>query len=170
MKTFVVLISTLLISAMSSAAFTADKDMTVNKAADATSSENITRTDTLLTGTADSLKPVADKIVAYYFHGHRRCISCKTIEAYSLEAIQNGFPEQIKNGVVTVLVYNTDLDENKHFLDDYHLYSSSLVITKISNDREIEWKNLDQVWKLKGEKDEFIKYVRLEVKAMLGEE
>ena len=32
----------------------------------------------------------SEKIIAYYFHGTRRCATCKKLEAYSKEAIETG--------------------------------------------------------------------------------
>ena len=39
---------------------------------------------------------VTDKVVAYYFHGTRRCANCRKIEAYSHEAIEVGFVKELE--------------------------------------------------------------------------
>ena len=37
---------------------------------------------------ASEKKVINRKVVAYYFHGNMRCMTCRTIEAYAKEAIQ----------------------------------------------------------------------------------
>ncbi len=119
---------------------------------------------------AETPPEISSKVIAYYFHGTRRCVSCRKIETYSREAIETGFAEALKSGELEWLVFNTDKAENKHFLDDYELYTRSLVLAKIEDGEEIEWKNLEKVWQLLGDKDGFIQYVQTEVKSFLGQD
>ncbi|MCX5801849.1 MAG: nitrophenyl compound nitroreductase subunit ArsF family protein [Candidatus Eisenbacteria bacterium] len=109
------------------------------------------------------------KVLAYYFHGTQRCPTCMKLEAYSAEAIQSGFGEALRNGWLEWRVVNTDEPGNEHFVSDYKLYTKSLVIVKMQNGKQVEWKNLEKIWELVGEKDDFIKYVQEEVSAYLGE-
>ncbi|UCD16849.1 MAG: hypothetical protein JSV44_10380 [Candidatus Zixiibacteriota bacterium] len=111
-----------------------------------------------------------DRIIAYYFHGTRRCASCRKIEAYSHEAIENGFTEELKGGSLQWKVINFDESGNRHYIKDYKLYTKSLVISKIQDGRETEWKNLEKVWPLLGNKENFIKYVQDEIHAFLEKE
>ena len=110
------------------------------------------------------------KIIAYYFYGNVRCVSCKKIEAYSYEAIQTGFKDEIKNGLLEWKTVNIDKPENKHFVDDYELYTRSLVVVEFKNDKQTKWKNLDMVWELLKNKNAFIDYVQKETKEFLKEE
>jgi len=123
---------------------------------------------------SDSTKPkdsteVTDKVIAYYFHGNRRCGSCRKIEAYSREAIDSGFAEELKAGKLEWLVINIDKPENKHFVKDYQLYTRSLVISYTENGKQTRWKNLEKVWQLLRNKAAFMKYVQEEVHAYLEE-
>jgi len=123
----------------------------------------------------DSTEPkktpeITHKVVAYYFHGNRRCVSCRKIEAYSREAIESGFAEELKAGKLEWLVINTDESENKHFIKDYQLYTKSLVISDIENGKQTRWKNLDKVWELLRNKEDFIRYVQRETRAFLEED
>ena len=120
----------------------------------------------------DSTEPekppeISHKVVAYYFHGHRRCGSCKRLEAYSQEAIDSGFAEELKAGKLEWLVINTDKPENKHFIKDYQLYTKSLVISDTENGKETRWKNLDKIWQLLRNKEGFFQYVQTETRAFL---
>jgi hypothetical protein len=109
------------------------------------------------------------KVIAYYFHGTQRCPTCRKLEAYSAEAIEKGFGEALKQGQLEWRVVNVDEPLNKHFVNDYQLYTKSLVIVKMQGGKQVEWKNLEKIWELVGERDDFIKYVRDEVSAYLGE-
>ena len=110
------------------------------------------------------------KLIAYYFHGTRRCVSCKKIEAYTREAIETGFAEQIKSGEVQWLTINTDEEANEHYRDDYKLYTKSVILSERKDGKEANWKNLQKVWELIKDKEAFIKYVQDEVNAVLKED
>ena len=135
-----------------------------NKESQRTSDKTPNQADT------SSKKESERKIIAYYFYGDVRCASCKKIEAYSYEAIQNGFKDEMENGLLEWKTINIDKKENKHFVDDYELYTRSLVIVEFKNGKQTRWKNLDMVWELLKDKKEFIEYVQNEVKDFIKEE
>jgi hypothetical protein len=110
----------------------------------------------------------ASRVIVYYLHGNRRCMTCKKLEAYSKEAVASGFGRQLKDSLITWQVVNFDEEANEHFVKDYGLYSQSLVFSRLQGDREVAWKNLDKIWKLVGNKKEFISYVQGELSAFLN--
>jgi hypothetical protein len=108
------------------------------------------------------------KVIAYYFHTNARCSTCAKIEQYSHEAIEQGFPDELKNGSLEMRVVNYELPENRHFIQDYRLVSKSLVLVSIVNGRQTRWTNLKLIWQLTGRKDAFLNYVRKEVRGYLS--
>src|SRR3989304_10364236 len=68
------------------------------------------------------------QLLAYYFHGNRRCASCIKIEKYTKESLDSLFQKELSDGRILWQVVNTDLDSNKHFLKDYALYTKSVVL------------------------------------------
>jgi hypothetical protein len=112
-------------------------------------------------------KDVARKIVAFYFHGNFRCDSCKKIEQYSREAIEKYFSEQLKIGELVWQVVNTDLPANQHFMKDYQLYTSSLVIAEFKGSTQLQWKNLAGVWHELDDQEAFYDYVKTEIQKFL---
>lgn len=115
-------------------------------------------------------KPAAKaqvKLVAYYFYGNLRCVSCRKIEEWSGEAISEGFAKEIKSGRVQWRPVNVEVKGNEHFVKDYKLYTRSVVLSETKNGKEVRWKNLDRVWTLLGDEAAFKKYVRDEVSAYL---
>jgi hypothetical protein len=106
-------------------------------------------------------------VVAYYFHGNFRCQTCRKIEAFSGEAVRSGFPEDLKAGRLEWRVINVEEPGNEHFIQDYQLFSKSLVLVAKEGSKQTRWKNLQRVWTLVGDKDAFIQYVQVEIRAYL---
>ncbi len=107
------------------------------------------------------------KVIAFYFHGNFRCVSCVKIETLSRKAITEGFPDDLKSGRLEFRGVNVDEPPNRHFIDDYQLTSKSLVVVEIKEGRQTRWKNLDKVWMLLDSEQEFVSYVRDGVSAFL---
>jgi len=112
---------------------------------------------------APETKDVSRKFVAYYFHGDFRCDNCKKIEQYSREAIEKYFADQLKSGELAFKVINMDRPENKHFINDYQLYTSSLVIAECKGTTQVRWKNLAEVWNNLDDQEAFHDYVKTEI-------
>lgn len=111
----------------------------------------------------------ANCVVAYYFHGNFRCPTCRTMEQYSKEAIEENFKGEIASGKLIFKTVNVDEKENEHFINEYGLYTKSLVISKVVDDREIKHKNLTKIWEYVRNKDKFLDYVTSEIKDYLKE-
>jgi len=109
------------------------------------------------------------KIIAYYFHGTARCATCRNLEAYSEEAIKNGFEKELKSGMLEFKPLNVEEKGNEHFINDYALYTKSLVLVQMNGAKQVKWKNLDKIWDLVKDKDAYVKYVNDEMKAFIGE-
>jgi len=106
----------------------------------------------------------ADGVIVYYFYNNVRCPTCHKIEAYTQEAVQNGFADAIRDGRVHWRPLNTDEPENEHFKKDYDLFTKSVVVAEIRAGRPERQKNLELIWDLVGDKDAFLKYIRDEVR------
>ncbi len=107
-------------------------------------------------------KPAA-KVIAYYFHGTFRCYTCTNMEKFSREAIETNFKDALASGSLEFKAVNVEDKGNEHFVDDYQLYTKSLILSLVKDDKEIKHKNLDQIWRLAGNKGKFIEYVTGEV-------
>jgi hypothetical protein len=107
------------------------------------------------------------KVIAYYFHGDFRCGTCRTIEAYSEEAITKGFADELASGRLAWRVVNVDEPENKHFVEDFALVTKSLVLADYRDGKVIRHENLQEVWKLVRDKEAFIDYVRASTREFL---
>lgn len=111
----------------------------------------------------------AARVIAYYFHGTARCVTCKKIEAFAREAIGESFPDALQDGRLEVRSVDYEEPENEHFLEDYRLSSPSLVLVDPRmTGRPGSWKILQEVWQLNGDKPAFVAYVKDEVGKFLG--
>ncbi len=108
------------------------------------------------------------KVVAYYFHGTVRCLTCRKIESLSHDVVASDFATQLKTGDLEWQVVNVDLGENAHFIEDYQLMASSLVLVKYENGKQTGHKNLQEVWRLVNNEQGFRDYVKGELQAALG--
>lgn len=114
---------------------------------------------------ADATRP--RQVVAYYFHTTQRCPTCHKIENFTREAIESGFPELLREGRLVFQVLNVEEAPNAHFVQDYQLHTKSVIIVELKNGQPVRWKNLDQVWRLVGDKDAFLQYIREETRVYL---
>ena len=99
-------------------------------------------------------------VVVYYFHGNRRCNTCRTIEAYTQEAIQSAFAEELGSGRVEWRAVNVDQPENKHFIDDFQLSTRTVVFVDIQNGAQEKWIKLEKVWELVRDRTGFFDYIQ----------
>jgi len=107
------------------------------------------------------------KIIVYYFHNTTRCRTCRKIEALTIEAIETGFPEELKSGTIKLQMLNVEEPINEHFVLDYQLTASAVVVSLLKNGSEINWKRLDKVWEFVGDETTFISYIQDETRPLL---
>lgn len=109
------------------------------------------------------------KVIAYYFHGNMRCYSCNILEQYSGQAIEENFKNEIENGKLVFKTVNVQDKANSHFMQDYGLYSQSLVLSLIEDGKEKKFKNLTMIWQYARDRQRFINYVKDEIDSYLKE-
>lgn len=107
------------------------------------------------------------KVIVYYFHLTVRCPRCRAIEAYSREGVETAFAGDLKSGTIDWRSVDIELPENNRFVQDYQLFTSSLVLVKVRDRKQVEWRNLDKVWDLVRKKGEFLQYVQTNVREYL---
>lgn len=107
------------------------------------------------------------KTIAYYFHGSFRCPTCVKMEKYSREAVDSNFKDALASGKLEFKAVNVEEGGNEHFVNDYKLYTKTLILSMTKDGKEIKSKNLDKIWELARNKQKFIDYVTSEVKAFM---
>ena len=118
---------------------------------------------------AEQSVPVSDSgVVAYYFHGNYRCASCRAIESYTKEALELYFSDELASGKLEFRAVNVEEKGNEHFVQDYKLYTKSVVLSRVVDGKEVDYKNLEGVWQLLNNRQRFFDYVRKETEVFLG--
>ena len=109
------------------------------------------------------------KLIVYYFHGRKRCMSCRTIEMYTHDAILEYFPEQIESGHIEWRIENYTNPKNESFKKEFELYTQSVVLVEMVDDEIVRWENLKDVWKLLRNKEAFYEYIHSGVTKFITE-
>ena len=107
------------------------------------------------------------KVIVYYFHGSFRCHTCRNLEQYAKQTIQNNFKKELAEGNLIFKTVNVEEKENEHFVNDYQLYTKSLVLSLVKDNKEIKYKNLDKIWGYVRNKMQYTDYVKSEVENFL---
>lgn len=107
-------------------------------------------------------------LVTYYYTSYR-CPTCKKLETYSRQAIEEGFPGELEEKKIVFRTLNLDESENSRYVEDYKLVTKSLIVSLNRNGKEIKWKNLPDIWKLVGDQEKFGEYVQRETRSFLEE-
>ena len=107
--------------------------------------------------------------VVYYFYTNTRCSSCNLIENYTRESVEQSFAQPYNGWRVEFRGVNVELRENHHFVQDYWLNSKSVVVQKFEGKKPLNWGVLKDVWRLLGNKPEFMNYVTNETRKLLDE-
>ena len=119
--------------------------------------------------TENKTKTESGQVIVYYFHTTFRCASCKKIEQYTKESVENYFKKELESGKLLFKIINIEEEGNGHFVDDYKLYTKSVVLSLWKNGKEVKSKNLERVWDFLRSKEKFYGYIKREVELFLKE-
>ncbi len=122
-----------------------------------------------LSGGSDAGETLADGLVVYYFHGDIRCPTCRAIESQTHETVQNDFADQLENSQIVWKILNYDKPEGADLAKQFDVHMANVVLVQMSGGEVKNWKRLDQVWALVGDKPAFTEFVRTEISQMLAD-
>jgi len=101
-----------------------------------------------------------EKVEVYHFHATRQCYSCKTVGAFSEEAVNTYFANELKSGRLVFAHVNVDLPENKALVDKYGAKGSSLLIGVYGKDGSFSKQEDTNVWYKIDNKIDFMSYLK----------
>jgi hypothetical protein len=107
--------------------------------------------------------PLEDRVVVYYFHRTARCDNCLRFEAYTAAALEQAVGGELASGLVEWRVVNVDEPGAAHYLEDYGLEGSAVVVSIVTGGSESAWRDLDAIWALVDDRGAFETYVADEV-------
>ncbi len=110
----------------------------------------------------------AHKVVAYYFHNTQRCMTCNKIERLAEEALREQFAVALEEGELEWRTVNMEEPPNTHFVQDYQLVASSLVLVDLHDGEQRDWTNMEKVWQyVHDDEAEFKQYVAEQTRTYL---
>jgi len=101
--------------------------------------------------------------VVYYFYSSPRCQTCRAIEEFTGKAVQNHFANELKSGAIRWQPVDVDKAENKHFIQEFKLYTKSVVLVELRNGKTVRHELLQKVWELIHSPENFDKYIQSSV-------
>ncbi len=111
---------------------------------------------------------MVDGVRVYYLHGNIRCPTCRTIEAYTKEAVETAFAEELRSGKIAWEVVNYDRPENRHYQTDYEVVAPTVVLVKWREGQPVDWRNLNEVWEYVNDKPAFLAFVQGRLREFQG--
>jgi hypothetical protein len=107
----------------------------------------------------------------FYFHGDRRCTTCRSIERTADAVVNEEFAKRLQAGDLAWRVVNYDEKENRHYVKELALAGSGVVVARVSSGGEItEPKILQDVWRLARDEERMRQYLASEIAIYLGED
>lgn len=115
---------------------------------------------------ANSLR---DGLIVYYFHGDKRCPTCRSIEAQAFQTVQTEFAAQLDRNEVQWITLNYDDASGKELAQTFGVEAAVVVLARMKDGKVATWKRLDEVWGLVGDPPAFAQFIRERVAGMLSE-
>lgn len=92
---------------------------------------------------------------AVYFHAPHRCPTCRKIESFSHEALT---PE-IEAGTLGWQIADYTADTNASLVDQFKVFTSTVVLVEVQDGKVVRWKNLVEVWNHTSNQADFTAFI-----------
>ncbi len=112
--------------------------------------------------------PLADGLIVYYLHSKTRCPTCRDIESQAHGVVQSDFAAELKSGAVAWMVLNYEEPSAAGLAKKFEIQMPVVVLAKMKGGEIAQWKRLDRVWALVGDKPGYASYLRDEISQMMG--
>jgi hypothetical protein len=121
-------------------------------------------------GTELLSEKTSPEVFVFYFHRTVRCSTCLEIEAGAAKVIKENFSQFLADGFIKWVPFNIDDEGGDEFAKQFDVNSNTLVVAKISKDRTLAYKKLEDVWQHVGNTEKFSKYVTDEINIFIKSE
>ena len=89
------------------------------------------------------------------------------MESYSKEALETNFKDALASGKLEFKSIDVEEEQNEHYVNDYQLYTKTLILSHVKDGREVRSKNLDKIWEYARNKNKFMDYVAEETRLFM---
>jgi hypothetical protein len=120
------------------------------------------------TQSTEEKAPVAQtELLVYYMDMGKDCTTCLNLESYTREALDTYFAADLASGRIQWRTADLDDPANAHFVDEFGLYTKSVVLVRFKSGAQTRFDSLSRIWELVYDKDAYIAYIRDEVSGFL---
>ncbi len=118
----------------------------------------------LAVNTAAAVEP---PVTLYYLHGMQRCRTCLSIEAQARGTVESAFATNLKAGELGFQSVNFEQRGNEHFVREFSLVSSSLVLIERKSGKTVRSKLLAEAWLYANDESRFRSWLLKEIAGFL---
>ena len=118
-------------------------------------------------GPETKVPTVEPELVVYYMDMGKDCTTCLNLESYTRETLDTYFAQDLASGRIQWRTADLDDSANEHFVDEFGLYTKSVVLVRFEGGTQTRFDSLSRIWELVYDKDAYIAYIRDEVKGFL---
>jgi hypothetical protein len=86
---------------------------------------------------ADKVTVDEQKIEVFYFHNTRRCATCQAVESVTKNTLEEYFPEQMKEGLITFQSLDIEEDVNEPLAKQLHVSGQTLLFVKDGKQKDL---------------------------------
>jgi len=120
-------------------------------------------------GTAPQVdSTLSDGLMVYYFHSSTRCPTCEAIEAQSEAVVRSDFASQLASAEMRWEVLNYETPAAAELAKKFDIQMPVVVVARLKDGEIRDWRRLDRVWALVGDKPAFADFLRDEISGMLA--
>lgn len=109
----------------------------------------------------------SNRVIVYYMHGTVRCVTCNRIEKMAAELVDSQFARARQDG--RLVWREVNFQEDEQLAKRYDVASSCVVVVKVRDGREVDFRRVDEVWTLADKPEEFNACLTGAIRAYLGE-
>jgi hypothetical protein len=113
---------------------------------------------------------IGDGLMVYYFHSSARCPSCRAVEAVTKETLDADFAPSLSRGEIVWKMLNYEKPSGAALALKFEVKDPVVVLARMKDTQVSDWRRLDKVLALAGDRPSLAKYVREEIKKMLAAE
>jgi hypothetical protein len=109
-----------------------------------------------------------DSVVVYYFHGARRCQTCVGIQESIQKTVRERFAQETASGAMTFKEVNIDDAANEHFVKEFNLSFSTMVVAAKQGQTTVKWEICNKVWDHARDPDALTAYTEKSIRSYLA--
>lgn len=110
---------------------------------------------------------VDPEFAVYFFYNDVYCETCDKLEGYALDAVKSEFEDLLTSGLLQWRSLDMTAPENEHYVEDFGLFSKSVVLIELDAGSEVRWENLEEIWDRVHDEDDYKMYVNERLRAFM---